>query len=164
MRWRRLVLVVILAMVTACAPVISPEIRASVDRHLTYRDISSEPAAYIGKLVILAGTIIEARNLPQGTRLEILQFPATRRGRPQSDRPSGGRFLIMSPHYLETAVYRPGRAITVAGRITKVQALALDETVYHYPLLEPQELHLWKEGGGFSQLRIGFGFGFSTSF
>jgi outer membrane lipoprotein len=164
MPWRWLFIVATLLICTACAPVISPEVRAGVDPQLSFTDIAANPEAHVGKMVLLAGTIIEAKNLREGTRLEVLQFPATRRGRPQVGEPSGGRFLVIAPGYLETEVYRPGRAITVAGRITGVREFPVGETVYPYPLLEPQELHLWAEGSQYPRVYIGLGFGFSKGF
>ena len=149
---------------TACAPVISPDVRAGLEPRLSFADIMAAPDAHLGKRVMLAGTILEAKNLPQGTRLEILQFPHTRRGRPETDAPSGGRFMVMSPLYLETAIYTPGRAITVAGQLTEVQSLPLGETLYRYPLLVPQELYLWSERNTQPQFHFGFGIGFSKGF
>ena len=157
--WRWLLVVGSMLSCVACTPVLSREVRALVDPHVTYADIAANPEANIGKVLLAAGTIIEAENLQQGTRLEILQYPADSRGRPQTDQPSGGRFLILTPGYLETTIYRPGRAITVAGEVTGQQELSLGETAYRYPVLAPRELHLWQEGASFPPVHIGIGFG-----
>jgi outer membrane lipoprotein len=164
MVWHAWLCVLMLVGCVACAPVISSEVRAGLDPSLPYAQIAASPEAYIGRKLILGGTIVEVRNLRDGTRLEILQYPITRRGRPRTDATSGGRFLVFTPKYLEREVYRPGRAVTVAGRLAAVQSLPLGETVYTYPQLEPQELHLWEAGGEFPQLHFSFGFGFSKSF
>jgi outer membrane lipoprotein len=126
--------------------------------------VAANPEVYAGKVLLVAGTIIEAKNLPQGTRLEVLQYPAGRRGRPQTHLSSGGRFLVLAPEYLETAIYRPGRAVTVAGEVTGQQELPLGETTYRYPVVTPRELYLWQEGQSFPQVRIGIGFGVGTRF
>ena len=164
MVWHWLLCLMVLVSCVACAPVISSEVRAGLDSSLPYTQIAASPEAYIGRRIMLGGTIVEVHNLRDGTRLEILQYPITRRGRPQTDAAPGGRFLVFTPEYLEREVYRPGRAVTVAGRIAAVQSLPLGETMYTYPQLEPQELHLWEVGSGFPQLHFGFGFGFSKSF
>jgi outer membrane lipoprotein len=164
MVWRWLLAFSTVLGCVSCAPVISPEVRALIDPQLSYRQIAADPQAYVGKVVMLAGTIIEAKNLRQGTRLEILQYPATSRGRPEPHKPSGGRFVVLAPEYLETAIYRPGRAITVAGEIRGARELPLGETTYRYPLLLAREIYLWKEGGSFPQLHIGLGVGFSKGF
>lgn len=162
--WRWLVGLGSLVVCVACAPVISSEVRALVDPRLSYAEVAANPEAHVGKVLMVAGTIIEARNLREGTRLEILHYPTDSRGRPHTDYPSGGRFLVLVPEYLETAVYRPGRAITVAGEVTGQRELPLGETTYRYPVLMPRELHLWQEGDGMPRLHIGFGFGFRKGF
>jgi len=162
--WRWAVALGSLVVCMACAPVISSEVRGLVEPRLSYAEVATNPEAYRGKVLLVAGTIIEAKNLREGTRLEILQYPTGSRGRPQTDQPSGGRFLVLSPDYLETAVYRPGRVVTVAGEVVGQRELPLGETTYRYPALVPRELYLWQEGDGMPQLHIGFGFGFIKSF
>ena len=163
-RWHWVVGIGSIVVCVACAPGISSEVRALVDPRLSYAEVAAHPEVYRGKVLIVAGTIIEAKNLREGTQLEILQYPTGSRGHPQTDQLSGGRFLVLAPEYLETAVYRPGRAITVAGEVTGQRELPLGETTYRYPVLVPHELHLWQEGNGMPRLHIGFGFGFSKGF
>jgi outer membrane lipoprotein len=164
MAWRWLVVLGTALSCLSCTSVISSEIRSRVAQDITYTDIAQNPEAYIGKIIIAAGTIIEAKNLREGTRLEILQYPTTSTGRPILDKPSGGRFLVLIPDYLETAVYRPGRSITVAGEVAGRRELPLGETTYRYPVFVPHELHLWSEGNSWPRVQIGFGFGFSKGF
>jgi outer membrane lipoprotein len=165
MRWRWLIVLASLFGCVACGSVISPQVRESVDPQLSYAQMAASPEAYVGKVLIVAGTIIEAVNTPAGTRLVLLQYPTDGRGRPHIEAPSGGRFLVLTPEYLETAIYRPGRALTVAGEVRGQRELPMGEIVYRYPLLAPRELYLWPEGNGsYPQFHIGFGFGFSRGF
>jgi len=161
--WRWLVVLASLLGCTACGAVISSQVRELVDPTLSYPQVAARPEAYVGKVIIVAGTIIEAVNTLEGTRLVLLQYPADSRGRPQTDVPSGGRLLVLTPDYLETAIYRPGRALTVAGEVQGQRELPIGETTYRYPLLVLRELYLWPERGGFPQFHIGFGFGISKS-
>jgi outer membrane lipoprotein len=164
MRWRWLIVLASLLGCVACGSVISPQVQNLVDPELAYAQIAANPEAHVGKVVIVAGTIIEAVNTLEGTRLVLLQYPTNSRGRPRPDAPSGGRFLVLTPEYLETAIYRPGRALTVAGEVRGQRELPVGETVYRYPLLVQREMYLWPEGGGSSPLfHFGFGFGFSRS-
>jgi outer membrane lipoprotein len=164
MRWHWLIVLANLLGCVACGSVISPQLQSLADPALAYAQLASNSEAYVGKVVILAGTIIEAVNTPEGTRLVLLQYPTNRRGRPQTDAPSGGRFLVLAPEYLETAIYRSGRALTVAGEVRGQRDLPVGETVYRYPLLAPREMYLWPEGGDGSPLfDFGLGFGFSKS-
>ena len=164
MVWRCCVVVMSLLGCGACASVISDDVRRTVNPQVSFAQIAADPAGYTGTLALLAGTIIEATNLREGTRLAILQYPTGSRDRPLTDRLSGGRSLLLAPGYLETAVYRPGRAITVVGEVRGQQVLPLDDTTYRYPLLVPRELYLWREGYDIPRFHIGFGLGFSTGF
>jgi outer membrane lipoprotein len=164
MVWRWLIVASILISCLSCTSVISSGVRSQVTPKVSLADVAQNPAAHTGNVIIAAGTIIEAKNLQEGTRLEILQYPTTSSGRPKLGEPSGGRFLVLSPGYLETAIYRPGRQITVAGEVSGVRELPLGETAYRYPVLTARELHLWPEGNGGPRLHIGFGFGFSKGF
>jgi len=164
MRWHWLIVLASLLGCVACGSVISPQVQSLADPELSYAKLTSNPEAYVGKVVIIAGTIIEAVNTPEGTRLVLLQYPTNRRGRPQTDASSGGRFLVLAPEYLETAIYRSGRALTVAGEVRGQREQPIGEIVYRYPLLAPRDMYLWPEGGGSSPLfHFGFGFGFSKS-
>jgi len=164
MRWHGLLMLASLLGIVACGSVISPPVQSLADPELSYAQFASNPEAYVGKVVIIAGTIIEAVNTPEGTRLVLLQYPPNHRGRPQIDAPSGGRFLVLAPEYLETAIYRSGRALTVAGEVRGQRELLIGEIVYRYPLLALRDMYLWPEGGGGSPLfHFGFGFGFSKS-
>jgi outer membrane lipoprotein len=159
--WHWLFVVGIVLSCLSCTSAISSAIRSQVAQDVTYTDIAQNPDAYIGKIIIAAGSIIDAKNLREGTRLEILQYPTTNTGRPVLDNPSGGRFLVLLPNYLETAIYRPGRRITVAGEVSGHRDLPLGETTYRYPVFVPHELYLWPEGYRGPRVQIGFGFGFS---
>lgn len=162
--WRWLIVGILTMSCFSCTRVISSDIARLVDPRLSYTQIAANPQAFTGQVVILAGTIIEAKNLPQATRLEILQFPATSGGRPRIDQPSGGRFLVWAPDYLETAIYRPGRAITVAGDASGERVLPLGEATYRYPLLTPRQLHLWPENTAHPRWHFNIGVGFSKGF
>lgn len=162
--WRGVVIVGSLLSCVACASVISREARSLVNPEVSYAQIAANPAAHVGTTVLVAGTIIEAVNLQEGTRLEILQFPTGAGDRPRTAATPGGRFLVLAPEYLETAIYRKGRAITLVGEVQGKRDLPLGETTYHYPLLVPRELYLWSEDYDVPRFRIGFGVGFSKGF
>jgi outer membrane lipoprotein len=164
MVWRWLIVTGILIGCLSCTSVISSGVRAQVTPNVSFADVAQNPAIHMGEVIIAAGTIIEVKNLQEGTRLEILQYPTTSSGRPKLGEPSGGRFLVLSPGYLETAIYRPGRKITIAGEVSGLRELPLGETTYRYPVFTPRELHLWSEGNSGPRIHIGFGFGFSKGF
>ncbi len=159
--WRWTLLVSLLCGGMACAPVFAPEVRSQVDPTLFYADFLANPAAHVGRIVLLGGTIVDATNFETTTQLTLLQYPLGRGDRPRTNQASGGRFLIKAPGYLETAVYRSGRAVSVIGEVEGRADLPLSETTYAYPVVVPKHLHLWPEGDTGPRIRFGFGVGFS---
>jgi starvation-inducible outer membrane lipoprotein len=123
MRWHWLIGLTSLLGCVACGSVIAPQVQSLADPEHAYTQLASNPEAYVGKMVIIAGIIVEAVNTPEGTRLVLLQYPTNRRGRPQTHAPSGGRFLVLAPEYLETVIYRSGRAGSHLRRDTLVSVM-----------------------------------------
>ena len=135
----------IIFLLSGCAYVISKEVRREVTRDLSLREVIENPTAYKGKVVLWGGVIIESKNLTEGTRVTVLQKDLNRWGRPKESDESQGRFIILYPGYLDTAIYRRDREITVAGEIIGQRVLPIDQIEYTYPLLSPREIHLWRE-------------------
>lgn len=128
-----------------CAAVIPQELAREVDRSISFQELKESPAVYQGKLVVLGGTILEAKNTSQGTVLEILQKPLDRYDRPKDVDESAGRFLALYKGYLDTAIYRSGRTITMAGKVLGAETRPMGEIEYTYPYLEVSSIFLWKE-------------------
>jgi outer membrane lipoprotein len=129
--------------VSGCAPVISKELRTKVAREITLRELLQDPDLHKGKLVLWGGVIIGAKNVKQGTLIEVLQKPADRRGRPRDVDQSDGRFMALYEGYLDPAIYSQGREVTVAGEVKGKRVLPLGEIEYAYPLISIKELYLW---------------------
>ena len=140
-----LLLSLIPLLLSGCVYVISKEVRREVTRDLNLREVMKEPDAYKGKVVLWGGVIIESRNLKQGTRVVVLQKDLSKWGRPKESDESQGRFIVLYPGYLDTAICRRDREITVAGEIIGQEVLPVDEIEYTYPVLSPREIHLWRE-------------------
>ena len=126
-----------------CRAAISKEIRAQADETLTLDRVSTDPEQYQGKVILWGGEIIEVRNTPEGTVLEILERPLGSGDRPGHREAPRGRFLIMHKGFLDPAVYGRGLEITVVGEIVGKRSQTLDEIEYTYPLIEDRELVLW---------------------
>ena len=135
----------ILLLLPSCVYVISKEVRREVTKDLNLREVIKAPDAYKGKVVLWGGVIIESKNLKKDTRVVVLQKDLNRWGRPKESDESQGRFIVFHPGYLDTAIYRRGREITVAGEVIGQKVLPIDEVEYSYPVLSPREIHLWRE-------------------
>jgi outer membrane lipoprotein len=139
-----------------CAPTFSSSALNQVDRGITFQELQSSPDLYIGKWVLLGGMIIETRNTREGTFIEVLQTPIGRRGRPEETDQTAGRFIISSPQFLDGAVYRSGKRISVVGEVSGHEVRPLGQIHYQYPVVVAKELQLWEPR---SEPSVSFGFG-----
>ena len=137
-------ILLLMIVLPACAPVISKELRKTADLTTTFQQVFQNPEAYKGKTVIWGGEIIETINQKdRSTLVEVLQRPLDWLEEPQRTEPSGGRFLILADGYLDPYIFRRGRRLTVAGEILGGQTKPLGEMEYRYPLLRSKQIYLW---------------------
>lgn len=131
-------------LLSACAPVISPQLMEQVDRNLTYGSLAGRPDEFKGQIVLFGGTIVQTVPKPEETEIEVVQKQVSSSGEPYLTDKSEGRYLVVVNHFLDPAIYRPGRDITVAGKVQDSVLRRLGEIDYRYPVIAAAELHLWK--------------------
>ena len=73
-------------MAQGCTYAISPDLARQADKAVTFTELEADPISYIGKLVILGGTIDRVRNTARGTVVEITQKKLDHWGKPLPDR------------------------------------------------------------------------------
>ena len=129
----------------ACAPVISPQLMEQVDRNLTYGSLASRPDEARDKIVLLGGTIVQTVPKPEETEIEVVQKQVSSSGEPYLTDKSEGRYLVVVNRFLDPAIYRSGRDITVAGKVQGSVLRRLGEIDYRYPVIAALEIYLWKE-------------------
>jgi outer membrane lipoprotein len=132
-------------------PAISRATLQQADRTLSIDRLLQNPDTFQGRTVLLGGEIIETGNAPGMTSIIILERHLDSRGKPRSGAASGGRFIVRHPSFLDPAIFRPGRIITVAGVVIGSKFQPLGEISYRYPLIENKELYLWPEDGSLAQ-------------
>jgi outer membrane lipoprotein len=145
-------------MTVGCAPPFPQEALDRVNRTISFRELARNPEHFKGAWVMLGGVIIVGKNTKDGTLIEILQKPIDTNGRPLETDSTDGRFLVESHAFLDSAIYRQGRRITVIAEVVGRKELPLDEIMYPYPLLTIKDLHLWGPSSG---PRFIFGIGVS---
>ena len=162
-RWRRfLIWISMLAviLIAGCAPVISPEVLKKVDQGVSFEHLLEDPECNRGRSVLLGGDIIETRNLPEKTLIIVLQRSLSFRKKPVADDASKGRFIVSAPGFLDPAIYRPGRKLTVVGTVAGKEVRPLGEIQYTYPIIEKTELYIWPpEESPSTEPRVHFGVG-----
>ena len=150
----------VLVFAAHCAPVIAPEVLKNVDQSISFEQLLKDPESYKGRTVLLGGDIIETHNLPEKTRMIVLQRSLGYRKKPDPGSPSKGRFMVSVPEFLDPDIYRRGRKVTVVGSVAGKEVRPLGEIQYTYPLIEKTELYLWPtEEPSPTQPSVHFGIG-----
>jgi outer membrane lipoprotein len=80
----------------------------------------------------------------EGSEITVLDTPLDYQERPESARYSRGRFIAKSSRFLDAAIYKKGKRITLAGEIVGKEARPLGRAEYVYPVVLVKQLHLWK--------------------
>lgn len=106
--------------------------------------VQANPDAYKDKNVIWGGIIISSKNLAEKTVIEVLQTPLDISDMVTDKESSQGRFLVESPVYLDTYLYKTGKEITVAGIIKGITIQKIGERDYAYPVLKPLQMRVFE--------------------
>jgi outer membrane lipoprotein len=101
------------------------------------------PERHLNAPVRWGGEVISVENRPQETWVEFLAYPLGNEGRPRYHRSSEGRFLGRFAGFLDPAVIKPGRGMTVSGTAEGVVTRNVGEYPYRFPLVKVQVYHLW---------------------
>lgn len=115
---RSLLLLAALLFLAGCARAISSGTMEQVDQNVTFEMLRGNPEAYVGKQVLLGGTINEVRNTGTGAWLEVNQRELDFGRRPKETKTSGGKFIASTGSFLDPLIYGSGDKVTVAGKVT----------------------------------------------
>jgi outer membrane lipoprotein len=108
---------------------------------VSFGNLLEDPEQYVGKNVLLGGYILDARQLPGKTVIEVLQTPLMPVWKePQFKKYSEGRFKVVHEGELDLKAYVRDRKITVAGKFSGCEG-----TDGQTCSVEAAELHLWPE-------------------
>jgi outer membrane lipoprotein len=129
---------------SSCASPIAKKYRQEAAPGLTFPMVLEDPAAYKGSVVIWGGTIIRTvDNRQAGSDVFVLQSPLGSTDKPEAADYSQGRFIGVSPSFLDPLVYSKGRKITVAGVVAGKREVAEGGRTYAYPVVTVEQLYLW---------------------
>lgn len=121
----------------------SEEALKTVDESITFDELQDTPARYVGKNLLLGGTIVLAR--PKN--LEIAQLPLDARHKPDDSFSSPGSFFATSKEPLNISIYREGNLVAIIGTVTGRKAVRRGGEDQVLPVLAIKEIKLWKEYG-----------------
>jgi outer membrane lipoprotein len=113
-------------------------------QQLTITQVRANPQTTRGTMVVWGGRIINVVNTTNGGEIYVLQLPLSGRGRPATDNTlSDGRFIAMSPGFLDPVTYPRGHLVTIAGVLNGTRNERLQNVFYLYPLLNIRQIYLW---------------------
>jgi outer membrane lipoprotein len=150
----------VVAILSACAPVISQQGMKELAPEITFQNLLQDPDRYKGKVVLFGGQIISAVVKEGATWIEVLQKSLDSRQKPEETDVSHGRFWVVFPDFRDPAIYAAERKITILGEVQGKRVMPLKEMDYSYPVLIPRESHLWEpetHRGPFFHFGIGVG-------
>lgn len=127
---------------TACAP--APIYKATPGTLAVFpMQVGHAPEQYAKGDVIWGGSVINLRNFPDHTEIEILAYPLDGSQRPLVNAQGAGRFIAIYPGYLESFNYPSGSLVTISGQLDGNRAGNVDQAAYVYPLVNVTQSHLW---------------------
>ncbi len=121
-----------------------------IDRSVAFTDLKRDPEMHKGKTLVLGGVVLRAKNLKDGTQIEVLQLPLDRSDRPDAPlEASQGRFMVLDPEHHDPAVLKD-RRITLAGEVIGKKVETIDEFEYPFPYLSARFIYIWPERRGYA--------------
>jgi outer membrane lipoprotein len=156
-----LVLAALAALIGGCAPppIYKPD--ASLISAMPAQ-VATTPENYSNREVIWGGRVIEVRNFPDHSEIELLDYPLDSSQRPRTDQAAAGRFIALMPGYVESMDYPAGALMTLRGTLEGVRPGKVGEAGYVFPVVRVTQSHRWtpqEMEQGKSHISFGVGVG-----
>lgn len=155
---KRHLLLPVFLWLSACSN-LPPAIQDAPLYDLSYREAMQSLKNHANAPVRWGGIIVDIANEPTRSLLQVLYYPLNSYGRPLTDEPYDGRFVITSPDFLDPAVYAKNTEITVAGTLLGDIERTIDKKTLRLPLVSAGTMHLWPEYYPNNSVYGGFGYG-----
>lgn len=122
--------------------------------------VAEAPLQWQDQPVVWGGMILEVRNFPRHSEIEVLAYPLDTKQRPLLEKADHGRFIAVFPGYVEPRDYPEGRFLSLIGRITGERRGSLRGAMYVWPEIDVDQLHLWpRDFRTGPRFRVGIGVG-----
>ncbi len=139
---RALIIVSLAVLITACSSA-PATIQHAPGADLQLKQVSPDIEAHIGEAVRWGGKIIEVKNEQNYSRIQLVQFPLNRYGRPVESSESQGRFVVKSSEFLDPAIFTIGSMLTVYGNISDKTPLQVDQKTLTLPVIDIIDSQRW---------------------
>ncbi|KUI99705.1 Slp family lipoprotein [Vibrio sp. MEBiC08052] len=117
-----------------------PDGAAVIQDYQTFSALKGTQAPYVR----LGGVIAEIKNLPNQTRLEMVNLPIDASGKPDIREEPHGRFIVYVNRFLDPVTYAKGRLLTVLGSAIAPEKSQVGEYRAEFPALSASAYHLWR--------------------
>lgn len=105
--------------------------------------VLAAPELYVGQEGRFGGRVIEVKNLPSSTQLEIAVMPLSHYdAAPELQQPSVGRLYANVTHFLDPTDYK-NQYVTVVGTIKGVKTGKVGEAVYPFLRIDVTGIKRW---------------------
>ncbi|MGR5324506.1 Slp family lipoprotein [Vibrio sp. DNB22_17_1] len=128
---------------SACSS-LPEELSASTEQVLTDYKTFAQDQGQAANDVRLGGVIAKVDNLKNQTRLEIVNLPISKSGKPDLNKEPLGRFAVYFDGYLEPVAFSKGRLITIVGKGEGKEKGKIGEHDYIFPVMHGDGYRLWK--------------------
>jgi outer membrane lipoprotein len=136
----------LLLLLTGCQSSIPLEIRQSLPGSPDLAQVRGGGIeSFQGARVRWGGVIVLVENKADETWVEVAARELGSYGRPAVGDISPGRFIARVEGFLDPAVYRADRQLTVYGVVESAYNRAIGERPYSYPVIKVERLYLWPE-------------------
>ncbi|ELE1961537.1 Slp family lipoprotein [Vibrio vulnificus] len=139
---RSLFAMIALLGLAACSS-LPQELTAQNQDVLTDYQIFAESQGMVTQDVRLGGVIAKVDNLKDKTRIEIVNLPIDKNGKPDISQEPNGRFVAYLDGYLEPVAFSQGRLITVVGTAAGEDQGKIGEYDYVFPVVKSYGYRLW---------------------
>ncbi|WP_104399233.1 Slp family lipoprotein [Vibrio penaeicida] len=94
--------------------------------------------------VRLGGMIATVTNLADKSRIEIVNLPISKTGKPDISTDANGRFVAYIDGFIDPVTYAEGRLVTVVGKSQPTEQGKVGEFDYTFPVMNAYGMHLWR--------------------
>ncbi|EKO3617085.1 Slp family lipoprotein [Vibrio metschnikovii] len=142
-RWLFLPACTLLSLLTACSS-LPPTLATDNDALITdYHQWLAQPSDTVNE-VRLGGVIAQVTNLVDRTRIEMVNLPIDKAGKPLLTDEPQGRFIGYIDGFVDPIAYGQGRLVTFIGTTAQPETGTVGEFEYTFPVMKVRGSHLWR--------------------
>lgn len=134
----------LILLLSGCTSPVPQTIREPAPAQPNLTQVQRHPAQYLGRAVRWGGTILSVENREDETEIEIVARELDSDGQPLAYSASQGRFLARTDRFLDPAVFKKDREITVRGAIEDTIIRSIGQHPYRYPIVRLGSYYLWE--------------------